>query len=138
LGSARASSPVKSRRWVQAIRVVRRADELQPHAVVLEVAEGQVAQPGVLVAADVVLDASAGAVLAFDLDGRAGLVGEDRLEPVPVDIGEVQLRAGCARSRLTITRETVGQLLRLRCSVISQTCPLRRSLPSWPNEQTQS
>jgi len=53
-----------------------------------------VAQPGVLVVADVVFDAGASAVAA--LDGRdllVGLVGEDRLEAVPVDVGEAQLGA---------------------------------------------
>ena len=70
------------------------ADDLQPGAVVLEVAEGQVPEAGVLVVADVVVDAGAGAVVALDGgDVSLGLVGEDRLEGVPVEVGERQLDA---------------------------------------------
>jgi len=47
--------------------------------VVLEVAEGQVLQAGVLVVADVVLDAGASAVATLkDGDVAGGLVAEDR------------------------------------------------------------
>ena len=38
---------------------------------------------------------------------------------------------GCARSRRTITRDPAGQPVRSSSSVISQTCPLARSPPSW-------
>jgi hypothetical protein len=76
-------------------QVVRDCDEREPDAVVLEVAERQVAQAGVLVVADVVLDAGAGAVVALeDGDVAAGMVGQDRLEAVPVVVAERQLRAG--------------------------------------------
>jgi len=70
------------------------ADELQPDAVVLEVAERQVAYADVFVVADVVLDPCATAVITLDVSDRAALVGEDRLEAMPVGIGEGQLRAG--------------------------------------------
>ena len=59
-------------------------DHRQPDAVVLELFEGQVAQAGVLVVSDVILDVRAGAVSALELGGLAGLVGEDRLEAVTV------------------------------------------------------
>jgi len=72
--------------------------ERQPHLVVLEVAEGQVLQAGVLVVADVVLDASASAVATLkDGDVAGGLVGEDRLEAIAVMVGEGELRAGVRR-----------------------------------------
>ena len=73
--------------------VVREAHDLQPDLVVSEVAEREVAQAGVFVVADVVLDASAAAVIAFELGDRSGLVGEDGLAAVPVVVGERQLRA---------------------------------------------
>ena len=91
LWRARRSS---SRRWVQHDEVVREAHDLQPDLVVSEVAEREVAQAGVFVVADVVLDARAGAVVTLELGDRAGLVGEDGLEAVPVVVGERQLRAG--------------------------------------------
>ena len=75
-------------------QIVREADDQQPHLVVVKVAERQVAQASVLVVADVVLDAGAGAVIALELGDRAGLVGEDRLEAMPVVIGKGELRAG--------------------------------------------
>src|SRR4051812_27959993 len=74
--------------------VVGEADNLKPRAVVLEVAERQVAQSGVLVVADVVLDACAAAVITLDRGGIAGLVGENGLEAVPVVVAKGQLRAG--------------------------------------------
>jgi hypothetical protein len=75
-------------------QVVREAHDLEPDAVVLEVSERQVPQAGVLVVADVVLDAGAATVTLLDLGDRAGLVGEDRLEAMPVGVGERQLRYG--------------------------------------------
>ena len=60
----------------------------------VEGAERQVAHAGVFVVADVVLDASAAAVVTLKLGDRAGLVGEDRLEAMTVVVGEGQLRAG--------------------------------------------
>jgi hypothetical protein len=103
------------------------AHDLKPHLVVGEVAEREVAHAGVFVVADVVLDPAAAAVIAFQDSDRAGLVGEDCLEAMPVVIGERQLRAGCARSRLTITREPSGQLLRSSWPVIS--APARWDAP---------
>ena len=75
-------------------QVVGEAHDLKPHLVVFEGTERQVAHPGVFVVADVVLDASAAAVVALELSDRAGLVGEDRLEAMTVVVGEGQLRAG--------------------------------------------
>jgi hypothetical protein len=50
--------------------------------------------PGVLVVADVILDAYATAVLALELGDLTRLVGEDCLETVSVLVGEGELRAG--------------------------------------------
>ena len=69
-------------------------DDCKPDAVVLELFEGQVAHAGVLVVSDVILDVRAGAVATLELGGLAGLVGQDRLEAVPVVVGEGELRAG--------------------------------------------
>lgn len=60
-------------------QVVGEGHQFEPDTVVLEVAERQVAQAGVLVVADVVLDTRAAAMIAFDGGDLAGLVGEDRL-----------------------------------------------------------
>ena len=54
-----------------------------------EASERQVAQSGVFVVADVVLNPCAATVAAFDLgDGLLDLVGEDRSKAMPVMIGE--------------------------------------------------
>ena len=69
--------------------------EIEPHLVHLEVLEGELAQPGVLVVADVVLSVGALALAALQHgDVRIVLVGEEDLEAVPVVVGEGQLRAG--------------------------------------------
>jgi len=111
-------------------QVVREAPDLEPHLVVFEGPEREVPQAGVFVVADVVLDAGAPAVITLELGDRAGLVGEDRLEAITVVVGEGELRAGCARSRRTMTRVPCGQRARSRCSVISQTSPFERACPS--------
>ena len=49
--------------------------DLEPHLVVFEVAELEVAQAGVFVVADVVLDASAAAVVALAVRRSGWLVG---------------------------------------------------------------
>src|SRR5450755_3432712 len=74
--------------------VVREAHDRQPHLVVLEGSERQVAHPRVFVVADVVLDAGAAAVITLKRSDRPGLIGEDRLEAMTVVVGERQLRAG--------------------------------------------
>ncbi len=76
-------------------QVVGEAHDLQPDAVVFEVAEREILEAGVLVVADLVLDAGAGVVATLDLgDVGVGLVGEDRFEAMPIDVGERQLGAG--------------------------------------------
>ena len=76
-------------------QVVREHHDLQPHLVDRERLERELRQAGVLVVADAVLDPGALAVTALeDGDVGVGLVGQDRLEAVPVVIGERQLRAG--------------------------------------------
>jgi hypothetical protein len=75
--------------------VLAHEHELEPDSVGREGAERQVTQAAVLRAADRVLDAGA---LAVDLlepcDARAGLVGDEDPEAVPVMITERELRAG--------------------------------------------
>jgi hypothetical protein len=76
-------------------QVVRERHDLQPHLVVRERSERELRQAGVLVVADAVLDVRVLAVATLDLgDVLVGLVGKDRLETVPVVVGERQLRAG--------------------------------------------
>ena len=57
-------------------------------------AKGSSSRPHRLRAANAVLAAGAGAMLALQMSGLALAVGEDRLEAVPVRVGEGELRAG--------------------------------------------
>ena len=67
--------------------------EFEPGGVRLEAAEGQVAQAGVLAAADPVLDDGVLAVeLLEPLDPAALLVGDEDLEAVAVVVGKGELR----------------------------------------------
>ncbi len=69
--------------------------ELEPDRVGVEVAEREVGQAAVLGGADGVLDTCAGTVAALqDGDVGVGLVGQDRLEAVPLVVDERQLRTG--------------------------------------------
>jgi len=101
-------------------QVVREHHDLEPHLVELKLLERQLRQAGVLVIADTVLDAGALAVATLDQRNvLVGLVGEDRLEAVPVGVGERQLRARVRALARTITRDPSGQEDRSTCSVIS-------------------
>jgi len=76
-------------------QVVGCQHELEPDRVHLEVAEGEVLEAGVLIVADVVLDAGALAMAALQGgDVGLGLVGQEDPEAVAVVIGEGELRAG--------------------------------------------
>jgi hypothetical protein len=87
--------PVQAERLGPDEQVVREADDLQPGLVHREVLERELAQTGRLVLTDAVLDVCVLAVPALDhADIGVGLVGQDRLEVVPVHVGERQLRAG--------------------------------------------
>ena len=69
-------------------------DDLAPQLVLGEALQRQVPQPGVLGAADPVLAAGPPAVPQFQVSELAFLrVGGEGGEPVPVDVGEPQLRA---------------------------------------------
>jgi hypothetical protein len=69
--------------------------ELQPHLVHGEVFERELGHAGVLVVADLVLDAGTLALAALEHgDVGVGLVGEECLEAVAIVVGEGQLRAG--------------------------------------------
>jgi hypothetical protein len=76
-------------------QVVRQEHDLQPHLVERELLERELGQAGVLVVADPVFNPGALAMAALDdRDVGVGLVGQDRLEAIPVAVGERQLRAG--------------------------------------------
>jgi hypothetical protein len=78
--------------------------ELEPDGVVVEVAEREVLQAGLLGGANAVFGGGAGAVRALELDRVAFEVGQRGQEAVAVVVGEAQLGAGVRRSRRTITR----------------------------------
>ena len=82
----------------------------------------EVGQPGVLRAADLVLAAGAAAVPQTPgrRAGRVRVSGE-RGEPVPVGVGEPQLRTGWGRSARTMTRIPGGQPDRSSTPVASAT-----------------
>ena len=72
-----------------------------------------------------------------DGDVRVGLVGEDRLEAIPVVVEKDSCAPGCGRSRRTISLEPSGQADRQTLPVISQTSPFLRSEPSFSSALTQ-
>jgi hypothetical protein len=64
-------------------------------ALMAKAAEGQVGEPGVFEIADPFLGSSSSALQRFEVgDVRIGLVGDEDLEAVPVDVGEGELGAG--------------------------------------------
>ena len=70
-------------------------DDLAPDLVLGEAVQGEVAQPGVLGAADPVLTPCPAPVTEFQVSELAAFgAGGEGGEPVPVDVGEPQLRAG--------------------------------------------
>ena len=72
--------------------VLGHADQLDPAGVVGEVAEGQVAQAGVLGTADAILYAGVATVAGFEIgDVGVGRVGDEDLVPPAVRIKEVEL-----------------------------------------------
>ena len=90
-------------------QVVREQDELEPDAVVLEVAEGKLRRP---VSLSLRMWSSTRARARWRRSSAAilvGLVGEDRLEAVAVWSVNDSWAPGCGRSRRTITREPSGQ-----------------------------
>ena len=68
--------------------------DLQPHLVVVEVAEGEVLQAGLLGGTDPILGARPRSVQALKLDRVAIEVGQRGQEAMAVVVGERQLRAG--------------------------------------------
>ena len=80
---------------IQAVQFAGQRDDLAPDLVLGEVVQRQVAQAGVLGAADPVLAAGPAAVPQFQVGELAAAWCWWRSgEPVPVDVGEPQLRAG--------------------------------------------
>src|SRR5262245_20412846 len=74
---------------------LRSEHQLQPDLVGRELTEGEVAQPGVLAAADPVLDPGAATVARLEL-GQVGvvLIGDEHLETEPLEVSEGELGAG--------------------------------------------
>ena len=105
--------------------------DLAPDLVLREALERQVPQPGVLGAPDPVLAPGPPPVPQFQVGELAALrVGGQAGEPVPVDVGEPQLRAGCGRSFRAMTRILAGQPSRSSRPVMSATqAPSRTSPP---------
>src|SRR5215469_13005255 len=103
-------------------KVLGSEHQLQPDLVGGELAEGELAEPGVLAAADAVLDASVAAMARFEL-GQVGvvLVGDEDLEAEALVVGEGELGAGMASSQTAApSRGISGDSVRIR--------PTRRSL----------
>jgi hypothetical protein len=131
LGLAAGEYTIEQQTLCPGEEVVRDADEHQLDAVVLEVAERQVPEAGVLVVADLRFGGRALALAALeDLNVGAGLVGQDRLEAMAVVAVNESCAPGCARSRRMITRDPVGHVVRSRDVVISAICPFSRGVPS--------
>ena len=85
-------------------------DDLAPDLVLGDALQRQVPQPGVLGVPDAVLAPRPPPVPQLQVSELAFLrVGGEGGEPVPVDVGEPQLRAGCGRSLRTMTRIPAGQ-----------------------------
>ena len=105
--------------------------ELQPDGVVVEVAEREVLQAGLLGGADAVLGAGAGAVQALELDRVAGQVGQGGQEAVAVVVCEGQLGAGVRALAAHDHPRALGPALRSSASVISATQAPSRVSPSW-------
>ena len=105
--------------------------DLAPQLVLGEAVEREVAQPGVLGVPDAVLAAGPAAVPQFQVGELAfPRVGGEGGEPVPVDVGEPQLRPGCGRSLRTMTRIPAGQDDRSSISVMSATQAPSLTCPS--------
>src|SRR5487761_1854715 len=69
--------------------------QLEPRLVGSEVAEGKVPQPGLLAAANPVLDAGVAAMEGLEIgDVRVGLVGDEDLVAGADGVGEAELGAG--------------------------------------------
>src|SRR3954465_6911794 len=112
-------------------QIVREQHDLQPQLVERERLERELRKARVLVVADAVLDMGALAVAA--LDDRGVLVGLSvriAWKRKPSWSVKESCAPGCGRSRRTITREPCGQGLSSTLSVISETSPFSRSLPS--------
>jgi hypothetical protein len=76
-------------------QVAGQAHQLEPDLVGGEVVQRQVAQPGVLQAADPVLGPGPAPVLHFEVgDPAAADVGGEQGDPPAVGVGQPQLRAG--------------------------------------------
>ena len=94
-GSQRRAVPVRASMVVQARSSQARATISAPDLVLGVAVQGEVAQAGVLGAADPVLAPGAAAVPEFQVGELAALgAGGEAGEAVAVDVGEPQLRAG--------------------------------------------
>jgi hypothetical protein len=106
-------------------------DDLAPDLVLGEALEREVAQAGVLGIPDAVLAAGPVTVPQFQVRELAfPRVGGERGEPVPVEVGEPELRPGCGRSLRTMTRIPAGQEERSSIPVTSATQAPSLACPS--------
>ena len=105
--------------------------ELEPRGVRLERVEREVRDAGCFQVLDADFDLGVLTVVLFQRgEIVAGLVGDEALEAVPVEIGERQLRAGMGRSRRQINRVPSGQCSRFVWPVSSVTHAPSRCSPS--------
>src|SRR3989442_1965987 len=90
--------------------------QLQPRRVGREVVEGQVAQARFLGTADAILQSRMGAVPRLQIgDVSVGLIGDENLKAVAVDVAEAELRApGWGVSPRQMARGRSGHVLRSR------------------------
>ena len=108
--------------------VLGQADQLDPAGVVGEVAEGQVAQPGVFGTTDAVLDAGMAPVAGFEVgDVGVGRVGDEDLVAPAGRVKEVELGAVVGSSRRTMARVPSGQRERSRSVSSATSAPSRIS-----------
>ena len=95
LGSQRRAVPVQGEHLRPGEQLAGEGDDLGPDLVLGEAVQGEVAQAGVLGAADAVLAPGAAAVPQFQVGELAACgAGGEAGEAVAVDVGEPQLRAG--------------------------------------------
>lgn len=111
--------------------VVREQRELEPRRVIGEAVEREVAGAGAFQGLDAVLDHGVVSVVRFQLRGvGVGLVGDQALEAMPVQVAEGQLRAGVRALTRQIKLVPSGHSGRFTLSVSSVTPAPSRSWPS--------
>jgi hypothetical protein len=138
LGLPSAGLALQAEALVEDQQVLGGEHQLQPNLVGGEAPEGEVLEPGVLGAADPVLDPGRSAVAGLQRGQvTISLTGNEALKAVAVVVGEAELGTGWGRSRRQMTRLPKGQPPRSR-STNSQTAAPSRSSPSCLTAGTQA